>query len=104
MTESQLANELSVIESLSKSFAVALGLLYLLGFLVVASYLSRYGVSSFSVLHLQYLIAGIWVLGQPVVHASLVYTSLGFNATPAPPVTAPFIRLPSPTPFPFSHF
>jgi hypothetical protein len=92
MTESQLANELSVIESLSKSFAVALGLLYLLGFLVVASYLSRYGVSSFSVLHLQYLIAGIWVLGPPVVHASLVYTSLGFDERAAPEVTGAFNR------------
>ena len=40
MTETTLTNEISVIESLSKVFAVALGILYLLGFLVVASYLS----------------------------------------------------------------
>ena len=84
MNDPQLTDDLSFIESLSKLFAVALGLLYLLGFLVVASYLSRYGVSSFSVLHLQYLIAGFWVLGPLVIHASVVYASHKFDEGAAP--------------------
>jgi hypothetical protein len=90
MTDHQLADELSLIESLSKLFALALGVLYLLGFLVVASYLSRYGVSSFSVLQLQYLIAGIWVLGPPVVYASLTHTSRRFDEWAAPEVKGKF--------------
>jgi hypothetical protein len=84
MIDSRLADEISLIESLSKLFAVSLGVLYLLGFLVVASYLSQYGVSSFSVLHLQYLIAGIWVLGPPVVHACLTNASRRFEERAAP--------------------
>jgi hypothetical protein len=79
MSDPQLANEVSLIESLSKLFAIALGFLYLLGFLVVAAYLSRYGVSSFTVLHLQYLIAGIWVIAPFVVFAFLVNASLRFG-------------------------
>jgi hypothetical protein len=90
MTDAQLADDLSLIESLSKLFAVALGLLYLLGFLVVASHLSRYGVSSFSVLQLQYLIAGIWVLGPPVVHASIVNASHKFDERATPEVKGAF--------------
>jgi len=70
MTDSELANELRLFESLSKVFAAALGIVYLVGFLVVASYLSRYGVSSFAVLHLQYLIAGTWAIGPPVLLGS----------------------------------
>lgn len=85
-----LGNELSLIESLSKVFAVALGILYLVGFLVVASYLSRYGVSSFSVLHLQYLIAGFWVLGPPVILASITYASRRFDERAAPAVEGKF--------------
>jgi len=84
MGNSQQANELSLFEPLSKLFAAALGLLYLLGFLVVASYLSRYGVSSFAVLHLQYLIAGIWVLGPPVLMASLQTVERRFSERAAP--------------------
>lgn len=84
MTDPRLADEISLIESLSKLFAVGLGVLYLFGFLVVASYLSRYGVSSFSVIHLQYLIAGIWVLGPPAVHACLVKASRRFEERAAP--------------------
>jgi hypothetical protein len=71
MAGSQLTEDLEFIESLSKAFAVGLGLLYLLGFLVVASYLSRYGVASFDVLQLQYLIAGIWAIGPPVLLGSI---------------------------------
>jgi len=79
MAYNQLANELSLFEALTRPFAAALGLLYLLGFLVVASYLSRYGVSSFAVLHLQYLIAGIWAVGPPVLFASLLHTEGRFS-------------------------
>ena len=90
MTHPPLADELSFVESLSKLFAVALGILYLLGFLVVASYLSRYGVSSFSVLHLQYLIAGIWVLEPPVVHSSLTYAARRFDERASPEIQGKF--------------
>ncbi len=90
MADLQLAADLRFFESLSKFFAATLGLLYLLGFLVVASYLSRYGVSSFAVLHLQYLIAGIWTLGPPVLLASLVYAGRRFDERAAPEVSGQF--------------
>lgn len=90
MSPPQLANELSFFESLSKLFAAALGFLYLLGFLVVASHLSRYGVSSFAVLQLQYLIAGIWALGPPLLLASLMYAERRFSERAAPEVTGEF--------------
>jgi hypothetical protein len=85
-----LASELSLVESLSKHFAVALGLVYLLGFLVVASYLSRYGVSSFSVLQLQYLVAGIWVLGPPVAHAALMLAARQLDMRPESEIEGKF--------------
>jgi hypothetical protein len=84
MANNQLPTELSLIEPLSRVFAIALGLLYLVGFMVVASYLSRYGVSSFAVLQLQYLIAGIWVLGPPVLMASLHMVERRFSERAAP--------------------
>jgi hypothetical protein len=90
MTDPQLSNEISLIESLSKLFAVTLGLLYLLGFLVVASNLSQYGVSSFSVLQLQYLIAGIWVLGPPVLHASIMEVKDRFEKRAVPETPGKF--------------
>lgn len=86
----QLADDLSLIESLSKLFALVLGSLYLLGFLVVASHLSRYGVSSFSVLQLQYLIAGGWVLGPPVIFAILTILARRFESRAAPAVMGRF--------------
>jgi hypothetical protein len=79
MPDAPLASEIGLVESLSKVFAVALGVLYLLGFLVVAAYLSQFGVSSFSVLHLQYLLAGIWLLGPSVLHTMLVRASRRFE-------------------------
>jgi hypothetical protein len=77
--EASLTNEIHLVESLSKVFAVALGVLYLLGFLVVAAYLSRFGVSSFSVLHLQYLLAGVWLLGPSLLHTTLMHASRRFD-------------------------
>lgn len=55
-----------------------------MGFLVVASYLSRYGVSSFDVLQLQYLIAGIWLLGPPAVVDALLQIRFRFEERAAP--------------------
>lgn len=93
MIDSQQRKELSLFEPLSKLVAAALGLLYLLGFLVVATYLSRFGVSSFAVLHLQYLIAGIWVLGPPVLMAALYETEHRFKERAAPGIEAEFTWL-----------
>src|SRR5258706_3129575 len=90
MADPRLASELSLFELLSKPVAAALGLFYLLGFLVVASYLSRYGVSSFAALQLQYLIAGIWALGPPVLFASLVHAERLFGERAAPDLKGRF--------------
>jgi hypothetical protein len=55
----------------SRLFGISLGLAYLVGFLVVTHHLSRYGVSSFSIFHLQYLVAGFWVIAPIVLLASM---------------------------------
>ena len=86
----QLADDLSLIESLSKLFALVLGSLYLFGFLVVASHLSRYGVSSLSVLHLQYLTAGVWVLGPLMVLAAVRLLPRRFDERVAPAIPGKF--------------
>jgi hypothetical protein len=88
MTDPDTNNShLTILDSLSKYVAAAVGVLYLLGFLVVSAHLSRYGISSFSVLQLQYLIAGVWVLGPPVALVSIVHSALKFEerATPDTP-------------------
>jgi hypothetical protein len=90
VTNSPLADELSLVESLSKLFAASLGSLYLIGFLVVASHLSQYGVSSFTVLQLQYLIAGIWALGPIILHASIGEVERRFSERAAPEVKGKF--------------
>jgi hypothetical protein len=90
MSDRQLANDLGLIEHLSKAFAVALGLLYLLGFLVVALHLAKYGVSSFSVLQLQYLIAGIWLLGPLAFQGCITLISRRFEERAAPEVLGKF--------------
>jgi hypothetical protein len=61
-----------------------------LGFLVVSSNLSGYGVSTFSVLQIRYLTAGIWLLGPPVVYSFITYTSRRFEDRAAPAVTGQF--------------
>ena len=73
------------IESLSKFLALVLGLIYSWPF-VVALHLSRYGVSSFSVLQLQYLSAGVWVLAPPVIFATLTILARRFETRTAPAV------------------
>ncbi len=77
---------ISSMADLTRPFAAALGLLYLVGFLVVASHLSRYGVSSFSVLQLQYLIAGVWALGPPTLYGSLLHVQQRFDDRATPEV------------------
>jgi hypothetical protein len=57
---------------------------------VVASNLSRYGVSSFSVLQLQYLIAGVWVLGPPILHASIMEAKARFENRAVPETSLKF--------------
>jgi hypothetical protein len=52
-----------------KSVGVCLGFIYSVGFVVVARHLSRYGVSTFSVFQTQYLVAGIWTIGPPILFA-----------------------------------
>jgi len=84
MTSHDSARETSLLEWLPKVFATALGCLYLVGFVVVASFLSRYGVSSFAVLHLQYLTAGIWAVGPPAILASLISIERRFSERAAP--------------------
>jgi hypothetical protein len=75
--------DLSMVDLLSKCAALAVGVIYLVGFLVVSAQLSRYGVSSFSVLRLQYLIAGGWVLAPPIIFISF-YGGESFKERAAP--------------------
>ena len=75
---------LHAIETASKFVGLTIGIIYLVGFLVVAAHLSRYGVSSFSVLQLQYLIAGVWTLGLPTMYFSITYTAREFENKSAP--------------------
>jgi hypothetical protein len=58
----------------AKVVSLSIGFTYFIGFLVVAWYLSRYGVSSLSLLHLQYLVAGLWVVLPPSFVALLMLT------------------------------
>jgi hypothetical protein len=83
-------DDLSLIDQASKLLAVCIGLLYLIGFLVVTSYLSRFGVSSFSVLQLQYLVVGVWVLAPPVVMVSFKHAEHMFQEKAAPDVSGRF--------------
>jgi hypothetical protein len=90
MAHDDLRDDLASIESLSKVFALSLGVLYLTGFLVVASYLSRYGVSSLSILQLQYLTTGVWVLGPPVIYAALMEVGRRFGERAVPDIARRF--------------
>src|ERR1700722_12522646 len=62
---------LGFLEPVSKIAASAIVLLYLSGFVVVARYLSSFGVSALSIVQLQYLAAGVWALG-PIVALGLL--------------------------------
>ena len=50
------------LENVLRIGTVLLAVNYLMGYLVVTIYLSRFGVSTFEVLKLQYLTAGFWLL------------------------------------------
>ena len=64
----------------SRNFSLCpLDFFYFVGFLVVAGHLSKYGVASFSVLQLQYLIAGFWCIGLPVGFALVLFTARKFE-------------------------
>lgn len=58
----------------AKAISFSIALTYLIGFFVVAWHLSKYGVSSLSLLHLQYLVAGLWVVLPPGFVALLMLT------------------------------
>jgi hypothetical protein len=58
----------------AKAITFSIALTYLIGFLVVAWHLSKYGISSLSLVHLQYLVAGLWVVLPPVFVALLMLT------------------------------
>jgi hypothetical protein len=58
----------------AKGISFAIALTYLIGFFVVAWHLSKYGVSSLSLVHLQYLVAGLWVVLPPSFVALVMLT------------------------------
>src|SRR5579859_869736 len=58
----------------AKAISLSIALTYLIGFFVVAWHLSKYGVSSLSLFHLQYLVAGLWVVLPPAFVAFLMLT------------------------------
>jgi hypothetical protein len=68
--------EQSYSNSALKFAGVSVGLAYSLGFLVVARHLSRYGVSTFSVLQTQFLVAGIWTVA-PLIAIEVVLRTAG---------------------------
>jgi hypothetical protein len=52
----------SRVEDFTKLGLPVLGIIYVLGFIVVALNLSKYGVSPLSLVRVQYILAGIWLL------------------------------------------
>jgi hypothetical protein len=64
---------------LAKYVGVFVGFAYSLGFLVVSSHLSHYGVSPLSVLQSQYLVAGAWTIAPPVAFALIQRTTSRFS-------------------------
>jgi hypothetical protein len=59
----------------------SIAIAYSLGFLVVARHLSRYEVSTFSLLQTQYLVAGIWTVTPPILFAVVQRTMERFRDT-----------------------
>ena len=74
----------SYLEPIAKAVALIVALLYLCGFVVVSVHLSRYGVASFSLLQLQYLIAGVLTLGPPALTTFILNASGEFQMRVAP--------------------
>jgi hypothetical protein len=82
--------DLRIFDSLSKCVAVSVGVLYLLGFLAVSAHLSTFGVSSFSIIQLQYLIAGGWVVGLPFAFIWIVRSARAFEVRAVPEASGKF--------------
>src|SRR5882762_6827895 len=70
---------LTFLDSFSKSGGVLLVITYLAGFLIVSLHLSQYGVSTFSVLHLKYLVAGAWAMAPALLSVTLNKAALLFS-------------------------
>ena len=67
-----------------KLIAFGVGIMYLSGFLVVANHLSRFGVSTFSIFQLQYLLAGVWAFGPFILLAVVQDVQRRFEQRIAP--------------------
>ena len=67
-----------IFEWLLKLVGPFLGFVYLAGFVVVAGHLSRYGISSISLFHVQYLAAGAWVVAPVVIMRGMQVASQQF--------------------------
>jgi len=81
---------LEYLEPIAKAIGLAAALLYLCGFAIVTGHLARYGVSGFSVIQLQYLIAGSWAL-LPLVAGILVQEArVKFDNRTSPEVIGKF--------------
>ena len=70
---------LDLLGRVSKLFGLAIGILYVAGFLVESIHLAGYGVFSISNFHLQYLIAGTWALGPITLSAAINRASEQFQ-------------------------
>jgi hypothetical protein len=62
-----------------KFVGISVGFIYSVGFMVVARYFSRYGVSTFSVFQSQYLVAGVWTVSIPIAFALVQRTTSKFS-------------------------
>src|SRR5260370_13488156 len=95
----------SFVEWVLKFVGASVAATYLLGFLVVAVHLSRYGVATFSVPQTQYLAAGIWTITPPILFAFVQRTAERFRdkAWRFPLSTwRPSVLIPAVTGIPFS--
>ena len=72
-------SEQSYTDWMLKSVGVFLAFVYSVGFLVVGRHLSRYGVSALSLLQSQYLVAGLWAIGPPILIAIGYRTGFTFT-------------------------
>ncbi len=82
--------ELNYLDPIAKAIGLIAGILYLCGFAIVAGHLSRYGVSSFSVIQLQYLIAGSWALVPPIAVMLVQEARRRFDQRASPEVIGKF--------------
>jgi hypothetical protein len=83
-------NELNYLDPIAKAIGLIAGILYLCGFAIVAGHLSRHGVSSFSVIQLQYLIAGSWALLPLVAVMFILHVQYKFEAKTSAEVAGKF--------------